>query len=179
MVWGGNEGSICRRILVFVNDVPFFGRHPPGHQGMLPDLREKKRASSEWLWVACLFAGSLQIHSAAHMVWIITAEPYKWIQHGGGPTTVWSSLGLKLTVSHFSEKYWASFMWPDSVGAHENWRSPWWTVSDVKGASLWPGRCGAQHRYTVHLSVDETERGGTLPPGGRNEHCPPPPPPFR
>lgn len=83
-----------------------------------------------------------------------------------GPTTVWSSLGLKLTVSHFSEKYWASFMWPDSVGSRENWRSPWWTVSDVKWANLWPSRCGAQDRYTTHLIVDETERGKTLPPGG-------------
>lgn len=58
--------------------------------------RRGGKRTERWLWVARLFTGSPQIRSVPHMVWIIAAEPYKWIQHAekfGAPTNVWSSLG--------------------------------------------------------------------------------------
>lgn len=125
--WGGNEGSICCRIWVFVNDVLFFSGDPQGTEGMLPDLGGKE---GEWWAMAvgglAFFHGSLQIHSAPHMVWITTAKPYKWIQHGGdlrAPTNVWSLLGAQLTVSHLWEIL-VSFKWPRLCGVVWNPRSP-------------------------------------------------------
>lgn len=67
--------------VVFVNDVGFFSGGPQGNKGMLPDPGGEEAwtesCSEHRLWVACLFTGSLQIHSAPHMVWITTAEPLK------------------------------------------------------------------------------------------------------
>lgn len=71
--------------LSLCDDVAFFNRDPKGSEGMLSDSGVEEKwieISKRWWWVACLFTGSLQIHSVPHMVWIIAAEPYKWIQYG-------------------------------------------------------------------------------------------------